>query len=94
VKIADVFVRPHEIDIGPVSLLNANPPAPYLPATLLRAVSVGPVVRLELEMQDRSLVGEGQFVEVHLGIEKFKELGLQVGQPTGLSIRKSRVYLG
>jgi sulfate transport system ATP-binding protein len=77
------YVRPHDIDV----LHSAHDDA--VAATLDLIQVVGPAVRLELRSDSASDV-----VQVELSKEKFRQLGLAVGQQVWLKPTYSRVFLG
>ncbi len=77
------YVRPHDIDV----LRSADEDA--VAATLDLIQVVGPAVRLELRSDSAADV-----VQVELSKEKFRQLGLAVGQQVWLKPTYSRVFLG
>lgn len=81
-----VFVRPHEIELapatGPVEAGKAG-----LPAVLRHAVVLGPIVRLELEVNASTLL------EAEISRQRYAELGLSRGSRVLIAPRKAEVFL-
>ncbi len=67
---AIAYVRPHEIEI-----LRPGGDQNGLQARVRRVVSLGPSVRLELELED-----DGQMVEAEIGRERLRQLDLEEGE--------------
>ena len=79
---AQVFVRPHDIEV----LLAPNGSA-ALPATVREIRALGAFIRLELDRED----GEGG-VEVQITREQYRGYGLTRGQTVYLRPRAARVF--
>jgi sulfate/thiosulfate transport system ATP-binding protein len=87
---AFAYVRPHDLDIRRYAAGTAQD---GIAATLVRAIVVGPVARLELAPQDRAAAGGNDFIEAHLGAQEWQALGLQEGDVVVLTPRKARVFV-
>jgi len=81
---AMAFVRPSDLAIAPHAA-----GAPGLPARLDRALTVGPMARLELTPRDQP----EQILEAHLPADEYRRLGVQEGDTVLVSSRKTRVFL-
>jgi len=79
---AQVFVRPHDIEV----LLAPNGSA-TLPALVREIRALGAFIRLELDRED----GQGG-VEVQITREQYREFGLKRGQRVYLRPRAARVF--
>ena len=77
------YVRPHEIEI----LRRIGDSDPGAAATVKFIASAGAVVRLELLREE-----SGDTVEAEITRERYRELGLQVGDLVDVSVRPSRVF--
>ncbi len=77
------YVRPHEMEV----LLS--PADQALEAKLDLITVVGPQVRLELVAKDTQ-----QLIHVELSRERFKQLGLSLGQQAWVKPRYTKVFLG
>jgi sulfate transport system ATP-binding protein len=77
------YVRPHEID------LLLKPADEALEAKVDLITIVGPNVRLELLAKDSQ-----QLIYVELARDRFKQLGLSVGQQAWVKPRYTKVFLG
>jgi sulfate/thiosulfate transport system ATP-binding protein len=62
-------------------------------ATLVRAIVVGPIARLELAPQDREAAGGNDIIEAHLGAQEWQALVLKEGDVVVLTPRKARVFV-
>ena len=78
---AVAFVRPHEFDLVPGWGEQGG-----LPARIVRIVSVGPSARIDLTGND------GELIEVSLGRDAFRLLGLAEGDQVSLRPRHIRVF--
>ena len=78
---AVAFVRPHEFDLVPGWEARGG-----LPARIVRIVSVGPSAQIELTHHD------GELIEVTIGREAFRLLGLSEGDQVSLRPRHIRVF--
>ncbi|MCX8517305.1 MAG: sulfate ABC transporter ATP-binding protein [Rhodoferax sp.] len=64
-----------------------------IPARLLRALAVGPIVRLELQPLDASAIGGTDTIEAQLGTQEFQQQAYQEGEILLLTPRKARVFV-
>ena len=64
-----------------------------IPARLLRALAVGPIVRLELQPLDASAIGSADTIEAQLGTQEFQQQAYQEGEILLLTPRKGRVFV-
>ena len=79
---ARVFVRPHELD------LERHPSSSTsVAARIHRIQSAGPIVRVELSSS------ENEGIAVELTHERFRELGITVGEAVYVKVRESRVFV-
>jgi len=78
---AVAFVRPHEFDLVPGWGEQGG-----LAARIVRIVSVGPSAQIELSHHD------GELIEVTIGREAFRLLGLSEGDQVSLRPRHIRVF--
>jgi len=79
------YVRPHEIEIS----RRFDESDPGAAATVKFIASAGAVVRLELLREE-----SGETVEAEITRERYRELGLRVGDAVDVSVRPSRVFAG
>ena len=87
---AFAYVRPHDLD---VQRYAAGTGQSGIAATLVRAIVVGPVARLELTPQDRDAAGGNDIIEAHMGAQEWQALGLKEGDVVVLTPRKARVFV-
>jgi sulfate transport system ATP-binding protein len=80
---AAVYVRPHELDIAPVSEGEAG-----FRAKVLHVNPTGPVARVQLLTTPGGLA-----LTVDLSLARYSELGLKTGDLVGVSPRRLRVFL-
>ena len=85
---AFAYVRPHDLDVA-----RYTPGATGLVARLERAIVVGPIARLELIPAESTPSGSPELIEVHLGAQQFRDLGLKDGETLVLTPRKARVFV-
>jgi ABC-type sulfate/molybdate transport systems ATPase subunit len=78
-----LYVRPHLLDIE----LTGNGGGNYFPATVVRINPAGPQVKVELRAQ------WGDLVQVELGHERFKSLGLTTGAAVFLRPKEAKVFV-
>ncbi|MCX8520893.1 MAG: sulfate ABC transporter ATP-binding protein [Rhodoferax sp.] len=64
-----------------------------IPARLLRALVVGPIVRLELQPLDASAIGGADTIEAQLGIHAFEQQAFRQGEILLLTPRRARVFV-
>ena len=86
---AFAYVRPHDLD---VQRYQAGQPTGGIVASLVRAIVVGPIARLELLPEDRSAAGSGDIIEAQIGAQEYKALDLKEGDTVVLTPRKARVF--
>lgn len=79
---AIAYIRPHDLDI------SRQPEESAMAAVIAQIRSVGPVIRLSLQVE-----GNGEPVEVELGRTHFQELALQEGDQVFVKPRHLRVFL-
>ncbi|MBP8130843.1 MAG: sulfate ABC transporter ATP-binding protein [Candidatus Hydrogenedentes bacterium] len=79
---ARAFVRPYDLEIH-----RKNGDRPMLDARVVRVLSAGPVVKVELKAE----TGEPLFVEVPH--DRFKELNLKRDERVFVSVRDARVFV-
>lgn len=72
--------------VGPLEL--EVPPGHGIPATVLKVLAAGPLVRLELRRRDT-----GEPLEVELSRDRYQELQLQQGDQVYASPRNLRVFV-
>jgi sulfate/thiosulfate transport system ATP-binding protein len=87
---AFAYVRPHDLDVQRYAAGSAQG---GIAASLVRAIVVGPVARLELAPQDREAAGGNDIIEAHLGAQEWQALGLKEGDVVVLTPRKARVFV-
>ena len=87
---AFAYVRPHDLN---VQRYAAGTGQSGIAATLVRAIVVGPVARLELTPQDRDAAGGNDIIEAHMGAQEWQALGLKEGDVVVLTPRKARVFV-
>jgi sulfate transport system ATP-binding protein len=78
-----LYVRPHLLDIE----LGSNGGGNYFPATVVRINPAGPQVKVELRAQ------WGDLVQVELGHERFRSLGLTPGAKVFLRPKEAKVFV-
>jgi sulfate transport system ATP-binding protein len=84
---ARVFVRPHELDIDVHRASDAS-----VRAVVLRIQSAGPMVRVELAVDDSDTHTEDS-INVELTHDRFRELSIRVGDTVFVRVRDARVFL-
>jgi sulfate transport system ATP-binding protein len=77
------YVRPYELDVAPHSAAKVG----SVIATVRYIASAGPVVRLELQRED-----SGNSLDAEISRERFRELGLSVGDKVDVTPRNLRVF--
>jgi sulfate transport system ATP-binding protein len=77
------YVRPYELDVVPHSVAKTG----SVIATVRYIASAGPVVRLELQRED-----SGNSLDAEISRERFRELGLSVGDKVDVTPRNLRVF--
>jgi sulfate/thiosulfate transport system ATP-binding protein len=81
-KRARLFVRPHDLDI------HGTPRGqPSLPAEVMRILSAGPLVKIELQGED------GKPINVEMPHDRFQSSGVQVGDRVHVSPRDAKVFV-
>jgi sulfate transport system ATP-binding protein len=76
------YVRPHDLEV------QLNPNGTTFEVLVRHIVSVGPVVRLELERKDN-----GDRIEAELTRERFGELGVKTGDAVHVKPKKLKVFV-
>jgi len=90
------FVRPYELELRPVV---ASTPGSLADATdsmagqVLRVLAAGPLVRLEITLQDTSILPPGEVLEVHLGLQDYAARPLRDADPVLVRPRGGQVFL-
>jgi sulfate transport system ATP-binding protein len=79
---ANVYVRPHELDIE-----RYKNGVPSLPARVLRTNPAGSLAKVSLATE------EGSEIQVDLPLERYLALNLQAGETVHVSPRKVRVFV-
>ena len=87
---AFAYVRPHDLD---VRRYQPTDKGTGIVAKLVRAIVVGPIARLELLPEDRSLAGSDDIIEAQMTAQQFQELGLREGETVVVTPRKARVFV-
>ena len=87
---AFAYVRPHDLD---VRRYQPTDKGTGIVAKLVRAIVVGPIARLELLPEDRSLAGSDDLIEAQMTAQQFQELGLKEGETVVVTPRKARVFV-
>jgi len=84
------YVRPHDLDVRRWVAGGTG-----IPATLDRAIVVGPIARLELEPLESNPdnPGGGTIIEAQIPAQQFRDLGLKEGDKVLATPRKARVFV-
>ncbi|MDP3132971.1 MAG: sulfate ABC transporter ATP-binding protein [Burkholderiaceae bacterium] len=83
------YVRPHDLDVQPYRSNLSG-----VVATLVRAIVVGPLARLELMPEQTGPTGgHDPLIEAHMGADQFRQLALKEGDRVSVQPRKARVFL-
>lgn len=77
------YVRPHNIEIT-----RQADDQEYIPARILFIRAVGPVVHLELKLEDT-----GELVEAELNKERFHELDLKTGEAVFVKPKDPKIFI-
>lgn len=77
------YIRPHEIGVSK----NYSEKTSIL-STIRQVYLVGPTTRLELQREDTK-----DLFEVEMSSERFKELGMSIGETIFVDLRKIKVFL-
>jgi sulfate transport system ATP-binding protein len=80
-RVAQVYVRPHELD-----LQRYRNGAPAIEARVVRINPAGAVAKVGLTTSD------AQDIIVDLALDRYSELGLQLGETVFVTPRKMRVF--
>jgi sulfate transport system ATP-binding protein len=78
------YVRPYELDVARHSGENTD----VVVATVGYIASAGPVVRLELKREDN-----GNSMDAEISRERYRELGLNVGDKVNVTPRIVRTFV-
>jgi sulfate/thiosulfate transport system ATP-binding protein len=94
---AVAFVRPHDIDVRPISVTDlkeaATPPSGGFYASLGRAVVVGPMARLELVPLGVGLRDRDELIEAQMPADDFGAMAIAEGDTVVVTPRRARVFL-
>ena len=96
---AFAYIRPHDIAIRrypdpPLTDADLDRDQPHsIAATLVRAIVVGPIARLEFTALDAAAAGSADIIEVQLAAQEFRDMALQDGETLLLTPRKARVFV-
>jgi len=84
------YVRPHDLDVRPYAAGASG-----IPASIGRAIVVGPIARLELEPLESNPdnPGSGTIIEAQIPAQQFRDLGLKEGDQVVATPRKARVFV-
>jgi sulfate/thiosulfate transport system ATP-binding protein len=81
-KAVRMFVRPHDLDIHLTRTDQTS-----FPARVLRILSAGPLVKIELQGE------KGEAINVEMAHERFNPLGLHMGDMVYVSPREAKVFV-
>ena len=93
------FVRPYELELRPAAASAASAAQSVADATdsmagqVLRVLAAGPLVRLEITLQDTSILPPGEVLEVHLGLQDYAARPLRDADPVLVRPRGGLVFL-
>jgi hypothetical protein len=90
------FVRPYELELRPAAASAAQSVADAtdsMAGQVLRVLAAGPLVRLEITLQDTSILPPGEVLEVHLGLQAFAAMPLREADPVLVRPRGGWVFL-
>ena len=92
---AFAYVRPHDLDVQryQADAPAADPLPRGILASLVRAIVVGPIARLELLPLDTSAAGSGDIIEAQIPAQFFADQAFQEGETLVLTPRKARVFV-
>lgn len=84
------FVRPHDMLIRPYQIGSVG-----IIATINRAIVVGPIARLELVPQTKTMLDKGldRLIEAQMTAAEYATLGLQEGDIVTVEPKKVRVFM-
>ena len=85
------FVRPYELEIGPAP--GVADMSDWIAGQVLRVLAAGPLVRLEITLQDISILPQGEVLEVHMGLQEYAATPLRDADPVLVRPRAGRVFL-
>jgi sulfate transport system ATP-binding protein len=77
------YIRPHEIEVSKQYSERTS-----IPSLIRHIYAVGPTIRLELERKDT-----GDTFEVEVSIERYKELGVNIGDTLFVNLENLKVFL-
>jgi hypothetical protein len=90
------FVRRYELELRPAAASAAQSVADAtdsMAGQVLRVLAAGPLVRLEITLQDTSILPPGEVLEVHLGLQAFAAMPLREADPVLVRPRGGLVFL-
>jgi len=94
---AFAYVRPHDIAVRrwPASTRGLHSPGSQtgIAATLVRAIVVGPIARLELVPLNLAASASADIIEAQISAQQFHEMALKEGETLELTPRKARVFV-
>ncbi|MBE0475207.1 sulfate ABC transporter ATP-binding protein [Rhodoferax sp.] len=91
---AFAYVRPHDLDVQRyVAGLSAAEQPRGIVAKLTRAMTIGPIARLELLPLDSSASGSGDIIEAQIPAQHYRELDFKEGDTLVLTPRRARVFV-
>ena len=87
------YVRPHDLDVQ-----RYTPGAKGIVVTLERAITIGPIARLELNRVEPNQASgtqarDDELIEAQLPAQQFRDLGLREGDTLVLTPRKAKVFV-
>ena len=85
------FVRPYELEIRPAT--GVADTFDWIAGQVLRVLAAGPLVRLEITLQDTSILPQGEVLEVHMGLQEYAATPLRDADPVMVRPRGGRVFL-
>ena len=85
------FVRPYELEIRPAT--GVADTSDWIAGQVLRVLAAGPLVRLEITLQDTSILPQGEVLEVHMGLQEYAATPLRDADPVLVRPRAGRVFL-
>jgi sulfate transport system ATP-binding protein len=91
---AFAYVRPHDLEVTRYTPgLSAGEQQRGIVATLVRAIVVGPIARLELLPLDAVSTGSSEIIEAQIAAQQFATLMLKEGETLVLTPRRARVFV-
>jgi sulfate transport system ATP-binding protein len=90
------YVRPYEMDLRLNSksmTTSASKKDGWIDGKLMRVMAAGPLVRLEIEPEDTSILPKGEMLEVSFGVNEYAELKLSDQDNVQVRPRSGKVFL-